>query len=108
MSSPYSDFASDEKANLLEIEDDLDAPKSSRQWRTPFIAALVLLLLLGLLSAVKLGTSLGNAISAKEDDGTERSNIPRVPAAGAQYLLGVGKADITGLDCTRFKLDFSD
>lgn len=96
-SSAYSDLAFEEKANLLETEEGLNTRRSSPRWRTGFIAALVLLLVVGILSVAKLGTSLGSAIAVNEDESTERSNIPRVPAAGTQYLLGVGKADITGL-----------
>jgi hypothetical protein len=102
-SSAYSDLAFEEKANLLETEEFLNTRRSSSRWRTTFIATLVLLLVVGMLSVAKLGTSFGNAISTNEDEGTEKSNIPRVPAAGNQYLLGVGKADITGLALLLFR-----
>jgi hypothetical protein len=102
-SSAYSDLDFEEKANLLETEEVLKTRRSSSRWRTSFIAALVLLLVVGILSAAKLGTSLGNAISTNGDESAENSNIPRVPAAGNQYLLGVGKADITGLAILLFR-----
>jgi len=60
-----------------------------------FIVVLLSIGLLGLLSVVKLNISLLKAFSIEHVD-EKTSYTPRQATLGDQYLLGVGKADITG------------
>jgi hypothetical protein len=79
----------------------LDEEQTIRRTGPPgyktFVSVVVLLFvgLLGLLSVVKLNIPLLNAFSIEHVD-EKTSYTPRQATPGDLYLLGVGKADITG------------
>lgn len=100
-SSLNSWFAAEEKVDASPAEEEMEMDR----WVTPRrhkTSLLVILLIFGgllsIISIAKLRISLLGDFSMKENEylGEKTSYIPRGPTHGDQYLLGVGKADITG------------
>lgn len=95
-STPHLYNPTEEKVDVS-----LDEEQTTRRTEPPrhkrFVSVVVLLFvgLLGLLSVIKLNIPLLNAFSIERVD-EKTSYTPRQATPGDLYLLGVGKADITG------------
>jgi hypothetical protein len=80
---------------LLDEEHTIRRTEPPRHKTFIYIVILLLVGLLGLLSVVKLNIPLLKAFSIEHVD-EKTSYTPRQATLGDQYLLGIGKADITG------------
>jgi hypothetical protein len=95
-SSPYLYIPAEEKADVS-----LDEEQRIKRIALPghkisiSIFALLFVGLLVLLGIIKLNIPLSNAVSIKHVD-EKTYYTPREATPGDLYLLGVGKADITG------------
>jgi hypothetical protein len=95
-SSSNSWFALEKGDGLIEEDETGRMTRSTRTKKSLFIALITFATVLGVISISKPSTPLLNAFSITKYGGEKTSYIPRHPMLGDQYLLGVGKADITG------------
>jgi hypothetical protein len=95
-SSAYLDNPPEEKVDVS-LEEEQTTRRTGRSRHKTFISIVALLFagLLGLLSVLKFNVPLLNAFSVAHVD-EKTFYTPRQAKQGDQYLLGVGKADITG------------
>jgi len=94
--TPHSYNPTGEKVDVS-LDEEQTFGRTGRPGHKTFVSIVVLLFvgLLGLISVVKLNIPLSNAFSIGHVD-EETFYTPRQATRGDLYLLGVGKADITG------------
>jgi hypothetical protein len=85
-----------EKANIASVE---EVASSSPPWKKPFliVAGLISLFLLAFLVVAEVGTNVTLSTSTDNVFVQKEKLLPKAANSGDQYLIGVGKADITGL-----------
>ena len=87
----------------VSLDEEQSTRRSGPPWRKTLVPLVILLfvVLLGLISVVKLNIPQLNAFSIGHVD-EKTFYTPRQATQGDQYLLGVGKADITGFVCNHY------
>ncbi len=95
--NPYLSIPAEENVHVSLPEEKLSKRTASSARRAfIFIAAILFIGLLGLLSVVDLKILFLDAVSTEKNVHEKTFYDPRGTTQGDLYLLGVGKADITG------------